>query len=146
MSQRNPVFEAAETPWSSHGSGTKWDLMECDKVPSGFKNPFSARVAGGRQSQGVFSPDWANAVPSLIEKLVSEVVEKKKMELRFSLLENTVRELKSQINALAAAKTRIIPINTFAPEPYELLKPMLVCVQACEDGFEAGWYQCSSIH
>src|ERR1039458_6902597 len=110
MNQRNPQFEAAETPWSSHRSGTKWDLMECDRVP-GFKNPFFSKGVASVQSGNVFSPDWANAVPSLIAKLVSEVVEKKKLELRFSLLEIAVSELKSQLNALAVAKTRIVPIR-----------------------------------
>ncbi len=141
MSQRNPQFEA----WSPHLGGMKWDLMECDRIPIGFKNPFFSRGEASVQSENVFSPDWANAVPSLIAKLVSEVVEKKKMELRFSLMESAMSELKSQLNALAAAKTRIVPIATFAPELYEVLKPILVSVQAVEDEFEAGWYD-ANIH
>lgn len=119
--------------------------MDCDRVPVGFKNPFFSRGQANVQSENVFSPDWANAVPSLIAKLVSEVVEKKKMELRFSFMESAVSELKSQLNALAAAKTRIVPIATFAPELYEILKPILVSVQAVEDEFEAGWYD-ANIH
>src|ERR1039458_7648536 len=119
MSQSNSPFEVSELQLPRQ-SGSKWDLMDCDKAAAGFKHPSFPRGAESRQSQNVFSPDWANAVPSLIAKLVSEVVEKKKMELRFSLLEIAVSELKSQLNALAAAKTRIVPINTFAPEKYGL--------------------------
>src|ERR1022692_408951 len=145
MNQRNPQLELAESSWPSRRSGAKWDLMECDRPTAVFKNPFSSRCAASRQSQNVFSPDWANAVPSLIAKLVSEVVEKKKMELRFSLLETAIRELKSQLNALDAARTRIIPINSFVPEKYDLLKPILVSVQAVEDEFEAGWFD-ANIH
>jgi len=141
MSQRNKQFEA----WPSLHVGTKWDLMECDRNPAGIKNPFSARVESRVQSENVFSSDWASAVPHLIAKLVSEVVEKKKMELRFSLLESAINELKSQLNVLVADKTRIVPIATFAPEPYELLKPILVSVQSVEGGFEAGWFD-ANIH
>jgi len=138
MSQSDTLFEEFEIqPFRQ--SGTKWDLMDCDRAILPFP-----RGAESRQSQNV-SPDWANAVPSLIAKLVSEIVEKKKMELRFSLLEITVSELKSQFNALAVAKTRIVPINTFTPNPYDLLKPVLVSVQAVEDEFEAGWFD-ANIH
>jgi hypothetical protein len=144
MSQSDSLFEAFEIQ-SRRQSGSKWDLMDCDRATTGFKTPSFARNAASRQSQNVFSPDWANAVPSLIAKLVSEVVEKKKMELRFSLLETAIRELKSQLNALDAARTRIVPINTFVPEKYDLLKPILVSVQAVEDEFEAGWFD-ANIH
>jgi hypothetical protein len=141
MSQRNQQFEA----WSPHHGGTKWDLMDCDKPVGGFKNPFFSKGAGSVQSENVFSTDWASVVPNLIAKLVSEVVEKKKIELRFSLMECAVSELKSQLNALIAAKTRIIPIATFAPEPYAVLMPILVSVKAVEDEFEAGWFD-ANIH
>jgi hypothetical protein len=144
MSQSDSLLEAFAIQ-SGRQSGTKWDLMECDRATAGFKYPFFKSVLPSRQSQNDFSPDWANAVPGLIEKLVSEVVEKKKMELRFSLFEIAVSELKSQLNTLEAAKTRIVPINTFAPEKYDLLKPILVSVQAVDDEFEAGWFD-ANIH
>jgi hypothetical protein len=145
MNQRNPQLELTESSWPSRRSGAKWDLMECDRPTAVFKNPFSSRCAGSRRSKNVFSSDWANLVPSLIEKLVSEVVEKKKMELRFSLMESAVSELKSQLNVLAASNTRIVPIASFAPEPYEILKPILVSVQSVEGEFEAGWFD-ANIH
>jgi hypothetical protein len=145
MSQTSPQFETLEIPWSPHRSSTKWDLMECDRDQIGFKKQFFVKRSARVQAENVFSPDWENAVPSLIEKLVSEVVEKKKLQLRFSLLEIAIGELKSQLNALASAKTRIVPVNTFAPEKYDLLKPILVSVQAVEGEFEAGWFD-ANIH
>jgi hypothetical protein len=144
MRQSDSQFEAPEIQSLRLGR-TKWDLMDCDRPTAVFKNPFSSRCAESRRSQNVFSPDWASAVPNLIEKLVSEVVEKKKMEIRFSLLEIAVSELKSRIDTLDAAKTRIVPINSFAPEKYDLLKPILVSVQAVDDEFEAGWFD-ANIH
>ena len=145
MNPRNPQFEEAEMPWSLHRNETKWDLMECDRVPRGFKNPLFSKGAVSVQSGNVFSSDWANAVPGLIAKLVSEVVEKKKLELRFSGLEIAVNELKSQLSALSASKTRIVAITTFAPEKYASLNPILVSVQAVEDEYEAGWFD-ANIH
>ena len=123
----------------------EWDLADCDKAPRGFTYPFFASGAPKAHATHAFSPDWANVVPSLIVKLVSDVAEKKKMELRFLLMERAMGELKSQLNALVAAKTRIVPIATFAPEPYGILKPILVSIQAVEDEFEAGWFD-ANIH
>jgi hypothetical protein len=141
MSQRNPQLEAR----MPRLVGTGWDLMDCDRIPAAFKNPFSSRGVATVQSENVFAPDWAKGVPELIEKLVSEVVEKKKMELRFSLMECAVSELKYQLNAITAAKARIVPIANFAPEPYKVLMPILVSVKAVEDEFEAGWFD-ANIH
>jgi hypothetical protein len=140
MSQRSPQFETRST----HFGKAKWDLMPCDWGKSGYNHPFFPRESIV-QSGNDFSHDWANVVPNLISKLVSEVLEKKKMELRFSLMESAVSELKSQLNVLANDKTRIVPINTLAPEKYDVLKPILVSVQAIEDEFEAGWFD-ANIH
>jgi hypothetical protein len=38
------------------------------------------------------------------------------------------------------SKTRIIPVDSFAPEPYRVLKPILVSVHCVEGGFNAGWF------
>ncbi len=33
-----------------------------------------------------------------------------------------------------------VPITTFAPEPYELIRPLLVVVQPSEEGFTASFF------
>jgi hypothetical protein len=108
-----------------------WKFSVCEKAP---------KTATKHLSRRMYSNDWANVVPGLIEKLVAEIADKKKLELRFNLLEILTKQLKSKIGALESSQTKIVPINTFAPEPYELSKPFLVAVQSTEGGYEAGWY------
>jgi hypothetical protein len=136
MSQRNSQFAAFETPLTGQRA-TEWDLMDCDKPPRFVKRHSSPHI--------VYAPDWANSVPNLIAKLASQISEKKKLEIRFNLLEILAGELQARISKLESVQTKIIPINTFAPEPYELLKTFLVSVQSVEGGFEAGWFD-ANIH
>lgn len=124
----------------------RWDLMDCDNpgVALVGRTHF-VKVTNKRRSPQEYSPDWEKIVPNLIEKLVSEVANKKKLELRFNLLEIVTKDLKAKVNQLESAQTRIIPINTLAPAPYEILKPFLISVQPVEDEFEAGWFD-ANIH
>jgi hypothetical protein len=123
----------------------EWDLADCDRIPRGFTYPFFASGAPKAHATHAFSPDWASVVPSLIAKLASDVAEKKKLELRFNLFEILTNDFQIRLHKLESAQTKIVPINTFAPEPYELLKTFLVSVQSVEGGFEAGWYD-ANIH
>lgn len=144
MSQSDSPSKVFEKQLTRQGE-SRWDLMDCDKPPQGFKYPSFSREKTKSHVAPEFSPDWANVVPGLIVKLVSDVAEKKKSELRFTLLEILVKELKARVDSLESAQTKIVPINTFDPEPYELLKPILVSVQSVGDEFEAGWFD-ANIH
>ncbi len=94
---------------------------------------------------GSVSPDWTEVVPELIEKLASDIADKKKLELRFNLLAILAKELEARVHKLESAQTKIVTIDTFAPEPYSLLKPFHVSVQSVHNGFEAGWFD-ANIH
>lgn len=144
MSQSDSPFEVFEKPLTRQGK-EGWDLMDCDKPLRGSKHPFFSRGEAKPHVSHAFSPDWANVVPDLIVKLVSDVAEKKKMELRFNLLEILTNDFQTRLHKLESVQTKIVPINTFAPEPYELLKTFLVSVNSVEGGFEAGWYD-ANIH
>jgi hypothetical protein len=135
MSPNNSPFGIFET-YLSRQKTTKWDLADCDRHP---------RVIKRRLPPHAYAPNWATEVPNLIIKLVSEVAEKKKLELRFNLLEILAGELQARVHKLESSKTAIVPINTFAPEPYSLSKPILVSVQSAGDEFEAGWFD-ANIH
>ena len=137
MNPRNSPFAAFESPLTTGQRAPEWDLMECDKPRRLIRRHSSPHI--------VYAADWENAVPNLILQLASQISEKKKLEIRFNLLEILTRELKARVNKLESAQTKIIPINTFAPEPYELLKTIFVTVQSVEDEFEAGWYD-ANIH
>jgi hypothetical protein len=53
--------------------------------------------------------------------------------------------VKKRIHRLESIQTRIIPIDSFAPEPYDVLKTILVSVHCIEGGFNAGWFD-ANIH
>jgi len=128
----------------AHQRSAEWDLADCDRPVRGFRYPiFTSRSK--THAKRAFSPDWARVVPSLIEKLASDVAEKKKLELRFNLFEILTNDFQARLRKLESEQTKIVPINTFVPEPYELLKTFLVSVQSIEGGFEAGWYD-ANIH
>ena len=125
-----------------------WPASDCDAERRGsafFKPavtiPFSTAVVG----VSGFGDDWTASVPELIRAVSVQFSEKKQLELRANLLEIVLAEFGSRIDKLEATRSIIVPINTFSPEPYELLKPILVSVQAVEDEFEAGWFD-ANIH
>ncbi len=135
MSRINPFFAALEA--ESH-----------EPVESGWNLAF--RQTGLEHMRGpalriAYSEDWAEGALAAIAELHSIASERKKNELRLNLLEITIADLKSRIQKLISLQTKIVPINTFAPEPYELLKSFNVTVQPTEDDFEVGWYD-ANIH
>jgi hypothetical protein len=91
-------------------------------------------------AQVQYSSDWASSVPDLLKNVVALLTEKRKQELRFALLEITNNEFEKRINRLESIQTQIVPIDSFGPEPYILLKPILVAVHSVEGGFDAGWF------
>jgi predicted RNase H-like HicB family nuclease len=66
--------------------------------------------------------------------------------LRINLLESQVGELTTRLEEVEAILERgepqsiIVPISTFAPEPYELLNEIRVVVESSGDGFIASFY------
>jgi hypothetical protein len=87
-----------------------------------------------------YAEDWAQSVPSLVENLVAGFSERRQQEIRLNLLEILVNELKASVSHLQSRLPLIVPVNTFAPEPYQLLAPLLVSVQPAESGFVASWH------
>ncbi len=53
-------------------------------------------------------------------------------------LQSEVAALTGEVAALKAIRSAgLVPVQTFAPEPYDLLKPLSVTVQSDEDEFSA---------
>ena len=59
---------------------------------------------------------------------------------RLDALEKEVLSLKCRLAQLEESAPVIVPIETLAPEPYELLKPFHAVVQPCDDEFVATFY------
>jgi hypothetical protein len=92
-----------------------------------------------------YAADWADKVPELLAKVVSLLTEKRKQELRFNFLQVTLSDYEKRIHKLECAQTKIIPVASFIPEPYMLLRTIFVSVNSIEGGFNAGWFD-ANIH
>jgi predicted RNase H-like HicB family nuclease len=53
-------------------------------------------------------------------------------------LEDRIGDLSARIER--RADTKIVPIQTFAPEPYTLLRPISVLIEDSEDGYLASFF------
>jgi hypothetical protein len=62
-----------------------------------------------------------------------------------NLLEVALSDFERRIQRLESLQTKIIPIDTFAPEPYAVLKTILATVHSEEGEYEAGWFD-ANIH
>jgi hypothetical protein len=131
----NPVIESAfrQCGRSEH---SPWSI--------GSFRRFTSRESGSTVL-GTFEENWAESVPLLLANVFSLVAEKKKQEIRFSLLQIAFKGVEERLSRLELAQATIIPINSFSPEPYDLLKTILVSVRCVEGGFNAGWFD-ANIH
>ena len=55
-------------------------------------------------------------------------------------VEQSQRELKATVAQLRESRSAIVPILTFAPEPYELLREIRVVVQSCAEEYLASFF------
>jgi hypothetical protein len=66
------------------------------------------------------------------------MAESLKVRQEFLRVQEQVATLSRDVETLKRANTQVIvPIQTFAPEPYELLKPLQAVVKPNDDEFEA---------
>jgi hypothetical protein len=103
----------------------------------------SIRIA--RATPLTFDTNWAEVVPELITRMVTLAQEKKKRELEFTRIQIAISGLEQRMQKLESLQTKIIPIDSFAPEPYVVLKPILVTVHSVDGAFSAGWFD-ANIH
>lgn len=66
------------------------------------------------------------------------------LEERVNRLERQIAQLSAELAKLRGPRSTI-PISTFAPDPYELLKPIPVAIASSDDTFTAGFYD-ANIH
>jgi len=116
--------------------------------PKSWHALYSCEVVPGRIARAAtltFDTDWALDVPELITRIATLTQEKKRRELEFNLVQFAIVGLERRMQMLESLQTKIIPIDSFAPEPYVVLKPILIAVQATEEEFEASWFD-ANIH
>jgi len=81
-------------------------------------------------------PDASSAFAVLGRKLSARVTDAH----RLSLLEASVEILRLELGDLAARQPVNVVIETLAPEPYRLLRPITVALAPCDGGFIATFF------
>ena len=72
---------------------------------------------------------------------MATVEEKLRRNSRLNTLEARVRDLEAKLGKTFAAESMVVPITTFAPEPFEILKEIRVVIQQVdEDEFSAAFF------
>jgi hypothetical protein len=56
-----------------------------------------------------------------------------------------IADFEKRIHRLESLQTKIVPVGSFSPEPYDVLKTILVSVHSIEGGFSASWFD-ANIH
>lgn len=82
---------------------------------------------------GSFASDWPAGIPELVQRFSEEIETKWESTVRVESLETEVILLKNRCDILERTAPLVVPIETFAPEPYEVIKAFH-CVVRLQDG------------
>jgi hypothetical protein len=147
MSTRAKLFlKMRHSPWSSRkdeqADENRWTVgkgvEQMCRVPLGAMKKRRSRIEEAEQS---YSPEWIeNAIA--LQAVLGHASRISRMEFEISMLRLELNSIKTGVRQ---RQSTILPINTFAPEPYALAKPILLSVDSTEDGATAGWID-ANIH
>jgi len=115
-----------------------------DRIPNRFPDerenswlsPMKCAVAIGRERRERVAPHWQDEGFLLINTLA----EKWQELVRIEALEAEVKLIKERFAALEQLAPILVPIQSFAPEPYDVVKPLSVVVRIEEDQYIATFF------
>jgi len=120
-----------------------------------FMNTVSAKHAGAEVWASVDQSDFINLVNERSVDLAGETLQfaeqfraafgyaQRVSELcqRLEKIEVTLLDVVNKLDLRSQPRSALwVPIHSFAPEPYEILKPITAVITPVEDGFEAGLF------
>ncbi len=91
-----------------------------------------------RQTQYV--KNWEKIAPKLIFDLTEILQTRWPEAARIEGIEREVILIKERIATLEKSSPACVPIETFAPEPYEVLKPFHVVIQTHDDEYVSSFF------
>lgn len=83
--------------------------------------------------------EWAKEIPELIEAFRDDLSERLHEE-RFIFLQSEVELLKQRCSRLEELSPILVPIQSLAPEPYEIIKPFHAVVKVQDDQYIATFF------
>lgn len=84
--------------------------------------------------------DWDRKFSTLIDTYITESVPKWQEAVRLEALHKEIAELKGRCELLERLSPILVPIETFAPEPYEVIKPFHVVVRLQDTEYIASFF------
>jgi len=89
----------------------------------------------GRGKPVSIAANWKRDVPVLLLEFRESV--------RVTILEGEIASLKERVAAVEAQKPLIVPVESLAPEPYEVIRPFHVILQPAGDEYLATFFDAS---
>jgi len=87
-----------------------------------------------------WAENWEQTAPTLSYDFVGVLLSKWREVARLESLEREVLLLKDRVAELERSTPVCVPIETFAPEPYKVVKPFHVVVQTRADEYVASFF------
>ncbi len=113
----------------------RWDDDFTEEKPS-FGSSFHNRCITLPKKKAP-SLDTPEALATIVEKLARTVQARTETELKIGLIEKVVLELRHKVLAMETHTAVTVAINTFAPEPLVLKRPIWITIQPEGDEFSA---------
>jgi predicted RNase H-like HicB family nuclease len=88
-----------------------------------------------RVTQRTVMQEWERVIPLVLAKFAQAL-----LASRVENLEREVEALRARLDQGGAQRSIIVPIESFAPEPFELIKPFHVVVEPADGEFIASLY------
>lgn len=88
----------------------------------------------------VVASDWELLAQQAIEKLTQQELSKSIQDLRLDGIERELRQTMSRLRQMELGRPLLVPVESFAPEPYELVKPFHVVLETSDAEFIATFF------
>lgn len=98
--------------------------------------PMGIRTVPGEPIVG----EWAEEIPELIGAFREELAVRLREVARLGILEREVALLKQRCSRLEVLSPILVPIQSLAPEPYEIIKPFHAVVKVQDDQYIATFF------
>jgi len=88
----------------------------------------------------VVASDWEMLAQQAIEKLTQHELSKSIQDLRLDGIDRELRQTMSRLRRMELGRPLLVPIESFAPEPYELTKPFHAVLESSDAEFIATFF------